>query len=127
MENTFEIFDIFMILLIFLFSIGAAIISKKVLSRVLCRNLPVETLREKLKDLGYTFKSLTKIEKKLLPQNIVFNQLWIFLRLHYTKSYYKILVINDLKNNEEFIYLKYYQSLFLSSKFYFKSSIENHY
>jgi hypothetical protein len=127
MENTFDIFDIFMIMLIFLFAIGAAIISKKMFNRVLCRNLPEETLREKLNDLGYTFKSSTKIEKKLLPQNIVFNQLWIFLSFCYIKNYYKVLVISNLKNNEEVIYLKYYQSLFLNNKFYFKSSIQNHY
>jgi hypothetical protein len=63
MGNTFDIFDIFMIMLIFFCAIGAAIISKKVFNRVLCRNLPKEPLRKKLNDLGYTFKSLTKIEK----------------------------------------------------------------
>lgn len=112
-----------MILLILVFSIVAAIASKKILQLLFGKSLPVETLKMKLKDCGYTYKSNKKIEENSLPQNIEFNQLWSFLRFIYKKSYYQIVVTNDLEKNEEILYLKYYQTLspFLNDKYYFKN------
>ena len=121
MESTFNVFMILFTLALALFG---AYISKKIFNRVIGRNFPVETLIEKLKDRGYKYLSYQKIQENLLPQNIIFNQLWSLLRFSYKKSYYKIVATDDLEKNEKILYLKYYQSSspFLNDKYYFKNS-----
>lgn len=117
-----NIFDIFMIAIIVIMAFIFTIISKRVFYFIFRKDLPLEVLKNNLKTNGFTFKSCTETKKKLLPENINFDQLWSLFSLYYVKHFYKILVTDDIQKNEEYIYLKYYQSTlnFLSDKYYFK-------
>lgn len=116
------IFDAFMIIVILVVTLFFVVISKRVFRFIIKKDLPLEILKDELKTYGYIFKSYTAIEEKLLPTNTNFDQLWSFFRLHYAKSFYKVLVIDETQKTEEYIFLKYYQSLapFLNDKYFFK-------